>query len=135
MPLIAELLGLAVCHIRCQIRLSICAPGDLLVLISSALQLEEAAKVEAKRQEIAGRLAAMALEVEAAAARRLADAEAATQRRNAAKAAAASGAPHPAATEEPQADADDDMAAEGEDALYDLCMQLLHVKHNCCPLS
>ena len=94
-----------------------------MVLISSALQLEEAAKVEAKRQEVAGRLAAMALEVEAAAARRLADAEAAAQRRSAAKAAAASGAPDPAATDEPQADADEDMAAEGADACYDSCMQ------------
>lgn len=60
----------------------------------------------------------MAKEVEAAAARRLADAEAATQRRNAAKAAAASGAHDPTATEEPQAEADEDMAAEGADTFY-----------------
>ena len=91
--------------------------------------------METKRQEVAGRLAAMAQEVEAAAARRLADAEAATQRRNAAKAAAASDATDPAATDEPQADADEDMAAEGADACYDSCVQLTHYEHICCPLS
>lgn len=94
-------------------------------LTGSALQLEEAAKVEAKRQEVAGRIAAMAREVEAAAARRLADAEAAAQRRTAAKAGAASGAPGAAASDDPKAEAaDEDMAAEGAGACYVLCLQL-----------
>lgn len=82
--------------------------------------------MEAKRQEIAGRLAVMAKEVEAAAARRLADAEAATQRRNAAKAAAASGTPDTTAKDEPEAEAEEDMAAEGADTCCGMHSVLMH---------
>lgn len=96
------------------------------VLTGSALQLEEAAKVEAKRQEVAGRSATMAREVEAAAARRLADAEAAAERRTAAKAAAASGAPGAAASVDLKAEAADEAAAEGAGACHVSCMQLSH---------
>jgi len=55
---------------------------------SSALQLEEAAKMEAKRQSVAENVAAMARAAEAAAARRLAATEAAAQTRAAATPAA-----------------------------------------------
>ncbi len=47
--------------------------------VSSALQLEEAAKMETKRQSVAENVAAMARAAEAAAARRVAAAEAAAQ--------------------------------------------------------
>lgn len=127
----AELLGFAVQHFKATLAHRVCAPGVVSLLISCALQLEEAAKVEAKRQEIAGRLAVMAKEVEAAAARRLADAEAATQRWNAAKAAAASGAPDPAATDEPQAEADEDMAAEGADTFCGMHSVLMQTVLHC----
>ena len=90
------------------------------------MQLEEAAKVEAKRLEIADRVAAMAKEVEAAAARRLTDSEAALQRRSAATAAAASGAPPADAADPAQAEAaDEEMAAEGQQPsyhVYSLCI-------------
>lgn len=94
--------------------------------------------MEAKRQEVDGRIAAMAREVEAAAARRLADAEAAAQRRTAAKAGAASGAAHATASDDPKAEAaDEDMAAEGADTYHVSPVQLLlqsqlSVPYVCC---
>ena len=78
-----------------------------------ALQLEEAAKLEVKRQQVRENVAAMARAADAAAARREAAAQAAAEARQAAKAAghqAAADAP----AEEGAAKADDDAEQDHE---------------------